>query len=153
MADTASETHTLPLAGVGRCLIWFAYTAALSAGSGALLYCYWSQLGAARAVMAVVHEFSGDVAVLLLVVYSWGHLRRTWILRRKRALSWWVGVGAATAWVLAAVTGVFGQLWTLRDSPVLWWLHAVGSFAALVIVCFHAVHGFRTQCLDTKGHP
>ena len=134
-----------------RSLRWFACAAAMSACSGTLLYCYARQLGTGHSAMAAVHEVSSDAAMVLLALYLWEHVSRSWRLRRSRAAAWWSGVAAAVAWVAAGASGVYGQFSSLCDATVVWWLHVIGSFAAVVLVCGHAALGFRAQCVMVEG--
>lgn len=133
-------------------LRWFAYAASISACSGAVLFCYWNQLGRTRAAVSLLHQISSDATLLLLVVYLVNHLRRVWWQRQTRRVTWWSGIVATAAWVVSGAAGVYGQLLPLRDTSAVWWIHVVGSFGAFVFVCCHAAHGFRAQFLQWKGN-
>lgn len=132
-------------------LRWFSYAAGVSTCTGALLFCYWNQLGAALATVSLIHEFSSDLTMVFLAIYLWGHIRRTWRLRRASAVSWWSGMAAGVAWIVAGATGLYGQFETLRDAPTLWPVHVIGSLVAVVIVCAHAAYGFRSRYMESKG--
>lgn len=135
---------------ISRALRWFACVALICATSGTLLFCYAHTLARWRELLIWIHEYSGDASAALLGLYLIGHLRRTWRMRRARALSWWTGIGGTAAWVCASVTGIYGQFAELSASAIVWWLHALGSFLAVVVVFFHAAQGFQRLYSNRK---
>lgn len=128
-----------------RSLRWFAYSASVCATTGSLLYCYDDSLAVIRSPLVWTHDVSGDLALLLLGVYLFDHLKRTWRMLLTRPISWWTGAVAVLCWILIAVGGVWGQFAPLDRYSVLWWTHAAGGVAAVVLVCAHAAYGFRAK--------
>jgi len=131
-------------------LRWFACFAAVATTTGTLLFCYERTLGSARNVVAVCHDISGDAAAVLLAVYLWRHVQKTWRMRRTRSISWWTGVAGLSVWVCASITGVYGQMWALDASPWMWWAHALGSFGAIVLMSVHVAYGYRGTLFRSK---
>lgn len=148
----AEEVKVLAgLAGDARiswALRWFSLVALVCIASGTMLYCYDETLQRWRDLLVTVHEISGDLTILLLIVYLWVHMKRTWGLLPTRKLSWWSGMVAVAAWLIASATGAWGQAYTLERFTAAWWLHAMASIAGVVIAGYHAAHGFRAKLND-----
>ena len=128
-----------------RALIALVATASVAAVSGTLIYCYPSTLGAWRGPIVLIHELSGDAAILCSGIYLLAHLMRVWPLRRLR-LSWWSGLAATAVWGVAALSGVYGQLKPLESGTWLWHAHVWTSLFSVVIGCLHGVWGLRPRC-------
>lgn len=143
--ETAPRSAGLNDARISRWLIYFGYMAGICSSSGALIYCYESSLASVRRSLVLLHELSGDAAMVLLGVYLAAHLRRTWTLRGSRPLSWWTGIAGAAAWVVSGGIGVYGQFSALPRYEGLWWLHSAGGLLAIMVAGFHAAYGFRVR--------
>ena len=130
------------LAAAHRALAWLAASVVVATVSGTLVYCYPSTLGALGPWMRLLHELSGDAAIALSGVYLFLHLPCVWGMKRRR-VSRWSGFVVLAVWVIAAATGVYGQLRPLSSGSALWLIHLISSVAAVVIAGFHGAWGFR----------
>ncbi len=117
---------------------------ALAGVTGTLLYCYPLSLGVFRGTTVLIHELTGDGAVLLSACYLVVHLARVWRLKRRR-VSRWSAWAALALWVVAAGTGVYGQFAPLPAGSPEWLAHVAGSLAALIVACFHGIWGVRPR--------
>lgn len=131
-------------------LFLFAYSAAVCAATGVVIYCYKATWASSRPAIVALHELSGDAAALLLIFYLVQHLRRVWGLRRSRFFSWWTGILGNVSWMFAAATGIWGQFRPMPRYETLWWAHSAFSFMAIVIVCVHAAFGFRARAANPE---
>lgn len=125
-----------------RILAWLAASVVVATLSGTLVYCYPSTLGVVAPGMRLLHELSGDTSIAFSGVYLFLHLPRVWGMKRRR-VSRWSGYVVLAVWVIAAATGVYGQLRPLSPGSALWLIHLTTSVAAVVIAGFHGTWGFR----------
>jgi len=128
-----------------RSLQAFAWTAAVCATSGTLLYCYPEALRRVQGPMIIIHDVTGDLAAVLLGVYLVFHLGYAWWMRRMYPISWWSGIAGLAAWIATIITGIYGQFAPLAQGSIFWWIHGIGSLLAVVIVCGHAAYGYRLR--------
>ncbi len=94
--------------------------------------------------MALIHELSGDAAILLTALYLWNHLSRTWRMK-KATISRWTGLCVVGLASLCALTGVYGQVTELERGSALWFLHFVSSVAIILGACFHGLWAYRPR--------
>lgn len=129
-------------------LVVLAVLASIAAVSATGLYSYPETLAAIRTPMVLLHDVSGDLAVIISGLYLSQHLARTWRMKRQ-LLSRWSGIVVVALWAVAAATGVYGQLAPLEQGTWPWQLHFVTSLATIVLVCFHGAWAFRPK--KTRG--
>lgn len=118
--------------------------AAVAVTSGVLLYSYPQTLAAVRQPLVYLHDLSGDLLILAVIVYLLVHLRRTlklWAL----ALSWWTGLLSVAALVVVGLTGVYGQLWPMPSGEVVWVVHVAGGLLVTASACSHSAYGLRRR--------
>ncbi len=137
-----AATRDVPGRFARRWLVALAACAGVASASGTLTYCYPATLGSLRGALLVLHEISGDAAVLCSGFYLAVHLRRVWSMKRRRA-SRWSGFAGAGLWAVAALSGVYGQFVPLAGQSALWHVHVWSSLAAVLAVAAHGAWGLR----------
>ncbi len=125
-------------------LIALSSFAGVAVVTGTFLYCYPDTLQAVRRAMILMHDLSGDLMILSGAVYLWIHLKRVWRMWRMK-LSRWSGYVAVAVWIIAAVTGVYGQIWDMKSGSDAWTIHTISSVALVVLACFHGGYGLRRR--------
>lgn len=123
-------------------LVALAVCAGVATASGTLTYCYPATLGSLRGGLLVLHEISGDAALLFSGLYLAAHLPRVWSMQRRR-LSRWSGFAGTGLWAVAALTGVYGQLVPIAGTSAVWHVHVWSSLAAVLAVAGHGAWGLR----------
>jgi hypothetical protein len=139
---TASSSRPADLAR--RYLSLLAVCIGVAVVTGTFLLCYPTTMASLNPALVVLHDVSGDAAVLVSGLYLMVHLPRTWSMKR-RAISRWSGFAALAVWIVAAATGVWGQVQDLSAVAALWWAHLISSLATVIIGCFHGVWGYRPR--------
>ncbi len=142
LASRPVTASTQPADPARRPLYVVAVMAFIATVTGTFIYAYPNTLQSVRSAMIVVHDLSGDLLVVAGVWYLWIHLARTWRMK-KRHLSRWSGYVAVLLWIVAAATGVFGQLVAMPSGSTPSTLHAISGIALLVLGCFHGAYGLR----------
>lgn len=125
-------------------LIALSVLVSIAACSATLLYSYPETFGALTGPMIVVHDLSGDLAIVVSGLYLMNHLARTWRIKRQK-LSRTSGLVVVGLWAVASVTGIYGQLLSLDEGTWPWRLHFVSALATIVLVCFHGAWAFRPR--------
>jgi hypothetical protein len=123
-------------------LIALAWLGSFSTITGVGLYSYPSTLGVIRRGLIIAHDVIGDLLVAVAIAYFIVHLARTWRMK-KRVVSRWTGYVAITAFAIAAVTGIYGQVADMPSGSAASWVHAISSLALVVLACFHGAWGLR----------
>lgn len=125
-------------------LIALAVFASIAAITATGTYSYPETLAAVRGPLILLHDVSGDAAIVMSGLYLYLHLSRTWRMKRQR-LSRYSGLVLVAIWSVTAVTGLYGQLFVLESGSLPWRLHAVTSIAIIVLACFHGAWAFRPR--------
>jgi hypothetical protein len=112
--------------------------------TGTLTYAYPETLAAGRPALLLMHDVSGDLAVIASLVYLWLHLKRTWPIK-KLALSRYSGMLTVAAWTAVAGTGIYGQLAPLAPETTAYDVHTWTSVAVIALACFHGANGLRRK--------
>lgn len=142
---TGSEQVRLQREGwTRRTLIALAVLVVIAAMSATLTYSYPQTLGVLHAPMLLIHDLSGDAAVLASGLYLWLHLSRTWRMK-KLTSSRYSGLFGVFLWFLAAVTGVYGQVAPFERGDPLYTLHIITSLGSVVLACGHGAWAFRPK--------
>lgn len=116
----------------------------VAATAATATYCYPETLGAIEGPMIFAHDVSGDIALLITGLYLFGHLPRTWKMRRMK-LSRYTGMFVVALWLVAGGTGLYGHFVKLVDHSPIWWVHFVTAMASCIIVCFHGIWAYRPR--------
>lgn len=125
-------------------LIALAVLASIAAVTATGTYSYPETLAPIRGLLVLLHDVSGDAAIVVSGVYLYLHLTRTWRMKRQR-LSRYSGLVLVGIWSITALTGLYGQLFVLEQGTLAWQLHAVTSVAIIVLACFHGAWAFRPR--------
>ncbi len=125
-----------------RPLILLAALALIATTTGTFIYCYPDTMKVVFDGMVVVHDLSGDLALVVGGWYLWIHLKRTWRMWR-RVLQRWSGYVAVLVWIVAAATGIYGQLVPMPSGSTMSTIHIVSAVALVASGCFHAAYGLR----------
>ena len=107
-------------------------------------YAYPETLAAVRAPLLLLHDLSGDAALLALLIYLVVHLRRVWKIK-KQLDSRWTGYFAVALWLLAGGTGVYGQLFPLEPGTDAYRLHLLSAIARIGASGIHGGIGYRRR--------
>ena len=107
-------------------------------------YAYPVTLEAIQGGMVFVHDASGDIAIVVSILYLYNHLSRTWRMK-KAYVSRYTGIAVVTLWTVAAVTGIYGHFYPLDDRTPMWWAHFVTSVAVVLGVIFHGLWAYRPK--------
>ncbi len=107
-------------------------------------YAYPTTLAAIQREMVIVHDASGDIAIVVSLLYLINHLARTWRMKKAK-VSRYTGIAVVVLWCVTALTGLYGHFWDLTDGSVLWLLHFVTSVAIIIGVCFHGLWAYRPR--------
>lgn len=127
-----------------RPLIVLSWIASVVITTGTFLYTYPTTLRVVEQVMVALHAYGGDLMTLVGIWYLVHHLSRTWRMWRFK-LSRWSGYVAVTAFLISAVSGVYGQVVELPSDTVAWQLHVVSSIVLVVMGCVHGAYGLRRR--------
>lgn len=133
-----------------RPLVWLLWLTSIATATGTFIYTYPSTLEAVRTAMIWAHDAAGDLLIATSVLYLALHLPRTWRMW-KRVLSRWSGYAAVLILVVAAGSGLYGQLVGLDPEGWVWQAHIVGSIAWVVLGSFHAAVGLRRRWRQEQG--
>ena len=125
-----------------RPLIWLAVFASIATTTGTFIYCYPDTLEVVFRGMVIVHDVTGDLTILAGAWYLTIHLKRTWRMWR-RVLQRWSGYAAVAVWIVAAVTGVYGQIAPMPSGSTMSTIHAISATALVIIGCVHGGYGLR----------
>lgn len=125
-------------------LIALAVLAGIATVTATGLYSYPATLASVRGPLVLVHDVSGDAAIVMSGLYLYLHLSRTWRMKKQR-LSRYSGIVLVAIWCVTALTGVYGQLFVLEQGTLAWQLHAVTSVAIIVLACFHGAWAYRPR--------
>lgn len=112
--------------------------------TAAVTYAYRTTLAAIQGAMALTHEISGDLAIVLSGLYLFNHLGKTWRMKRAK-VSRYTGIGVVALWSITALSGVYGQVWPLERGSLLWFLHFFTSVAIILGACFHGLWAYRPR--------
>lgn len=125
-------------------LVAFAVFGGLATVTGVGIFCYPSTLGGARRVLVFLHDLSGDLGIVIGLAYLAAHLRRVFPMKR-RAMSRWTGYFSVAAFLIAAVTGVYGEVAGMPSGSPLSRAHLFSSLALVGLACFHGAWGLRPK--------
>jgi formate-dependent nitrite reductase membrane component NrfD len=136
-AKRIDARHAALLIALTVCIVTAATTA-----TG--LYSYPETLAELETSFIVIHDISGDLAILITGVYLIGHLSRTWRMKKMK-FNRYSGLFILAVWGVAAATGVWGQFVPLVDHTPVWWIHFVTSMASVIVACAHGAWAFRPR--------
>ncbi|MEQ9502642.1 MAG: hypothetical protein RIT81_37570 [Deltaproteobacteria bacterium] len=125
-----------------RPLIFLAALATIATTTGTFIYCYPDTMKVVFDGMIVVHDISGDLAIVVGGWYLWLHLKRTWRMWR-RVLQRWSGYITVLVWLVAAGTGVYGQFVPMPSGSTISTIHVISAIALVALGCFHSGYGLR----------
>lgn len=125
-------------------LVALSVLASVAAVTATGLYSYPETLGPVRRPLVLLHDVSGDAAIVVSALYLYLHLSRTWRMKKQR-LSRYSGLVLVGLWSVTALTGIYGQLFPLEQGTWPWRLHAVTSVAIVVLACFHGAWAYRPR--------
>lgn len=127
-----------------KLLVSLAVLGSVATITGTIIFCYPTTLGPLQPWMVLFHDVSGDLTIPFGIAYVWVHLKRVWRMKRRTA-SRWSGYFTIGFWLIAAATGVYGQIEPMLSGSALSRVHLVSSIALIVIVCFHGAWGLRPK--------
>lgn len=107
-------------------------------------YAYPETLAPIRGPLLLLHDLSGDAALIALFVYLVVHLRRVWRIKRQRD-SRWTGYLAVALWLLAGGTGLYGQIFVLESGTLAYRLHLITAIALIGASGIHGGLGYRRR--------
>ena len=122
----------------------------IAASSAMMTYSYPSTIAPIMGPMILVHDISGDLALLVTGLYLINHLQKTWKMK-KATVSRYTGLFVVGIWCVGGGLGVYGQFVTLEQGSLAWGAHFWTCLASIIIVCFHGAWAYRPRKPSAAG--